>query len=330
MSATDKSAWVSFETKLSHEKAKSMSTANMVAGARLYDLKISQGLDFLEWIASNQTYKNSSIKKQISPKARKLLRIAWQTELASQLPFQLGDPIMKQASVQIFPVQAYYAVFNSIRALTEILRTPINEHHKTKKYFSENLSKNADGLWSLRMFGDPENLEEQTFTNLSVEPSKFNPSSAGAEPENYVYSLLKAGRRFNLNQRKETWLQSTQERTAAGKRFKRLPPAKRIEFYKSEYGTTVLDYLYKLRCNTNYDSIDELTADLSGDYLNKYHNGLNYIMQSGLFMIEIQIAKHIGKREYQFEFESWSTKIIKTGSWAIANPKRRTELILDI
>lgn len=330
MTESDNQSWVSIETKLSDEKAKIMSTANVLEGARLYDLKMSQGQDFFEWFVCNKIYTNCKVKKQVTSRASKLLRIAWQTELASQLPFQLDDPIMKQASIQIFPVQAYYAVFNSIRALTEVLGGPIDSHHKIKKYFSSNLSALTSGLWSTKMFGDPEDLDNQIFTNLSVIPSNFNPASAGHEPENYVYSLLKTARRFNLKKRRETWLESTKERTAAGERFKNLPSKKRIEHLESEYGTTVLDYMYKLRCDTNYNSIDEFSVDLSGEHLNMYHDGLNYIMQSGLFMIEAQISNNIGKQEYKSEFENWSSKMIKNGSWAVANPKKRANLILEI
>jgi hypothetical protein len=321
--------WENVSQRLSDEKAKFISTTNVLQGCMNYDSKISNGEEFLEWSARNVVPRKSKSNKEISELASRLLRISWQTELASQIPFKFEDQIMKEVSIQIFPVQAYYAIFNSIRAYSHVIGNPVDSHAGIRKTYSNELSKYANGCWSVSLDGNPEKIEDSHLNNINYSPTRFNPVYGGQDVEGYVWSMLQTARRYNLNHRKDEWLKSKEAIKANGQKRKIIPALARTKLADNEYSTTPLDYLYKLRCDTNYKSVDEFSAENSEQNLEAYYEGLNYLMQSGLFAIETQIAHQVGTKKIQIEFDNWSDKMNRRDEWLTKNPRRRLELITD-
>lgn len=54
----------------------------------------------------------------LGKEGRRLLRIAWQSELAARVSDVYDDDMLRRVAAQTLPVEANYAVFNPARAMT--------------------------------------------------------------------------------------------------------------------------------------------------------------------------------------------------------------------
>ena len=77
----------------------------------------------------------------------------------------------------------------------------------------------------------------------------------------------------------------------------------------------LMDFLYELRCSTNYRSVDEYAVDVD-DYVRLFHGGLMHLLDLGLLCLEGQIALYAGSGALAAEFTSWATRVRAVGPWA--------------
>src|SRR4051794_8347029 len=98
------------EQELTEDLARFIARANCLAGIQ-YLIYEHHGPEphtsmAVETAALIEVKKRRSLDNQ----ARRLLRVAWQTELASRLGSAFHDPALQRVSSQTLPVNAYYAL----------------------------------------------------------------------------------------------------------------------------------------------------------------------------------------------------------------------------
>jgi hypothetical protein len=312
---------------LTGEKAKFISMSRVVNGVREYDWSAAKGEDVREVFARQLATKPFKQRRPIPATASQLLRVAWQTELTARLGEQLDEPGLRLATLQTLPVQAYYAIFNAGRALSHTAVAPKDSHAAIHDTFAKETYRRAPCSWGVQLTGDPADPSACILMPSICIPTAFNPMEARSDQAEYVWAALRMARRWRLEAARKRWLQDRQNRTRNGKPFKNLPSAARTILVASERATTLMDFLYELRCSTNYRSVDEYTVDIEDDYVRLFHGGLMHLLDLGLLCLEGQIALYAGSGSLTAEFASWATRVRAVGPWATESGQARMDAL---
>lgn len=290
--------------------------SHVVDGVREYDIATA-GLESVHSAAvrvgAGRPFK---ARKQIEPNAARLLRVAWQTELAARLGDQLDDPGLRQATLQTLPVQAYYAVFSAARAFTIVGGNEVSGHAGIHNAYATQHIRRAGLAMGTTLTGDPKNPDTCTLTPPICEPTAFNPIQAGHPPADLVWAALRMARKWKYETRRDSWLADPTHRTKRGLPYTRLPAGARAEILGSLRCTTMLDFMYELRCSTNYRSIDEYSAEVEDEHVVAFHGGLLHLMDMGLLTYEAQVSLYSGSKALKNEYLDWSKRVANVGSWA--------------
>jgi hypothetical protein len=312
---------------LPQPKAKFIAMGQVVAGIRDYDWVKSGGEDVHDAGARQIAARPLKQHKTIPPAAATLLRVAWQTELAARLGEQLDDPGLRLASLQTLPVQTYYAVFSAARARTHAAGAPRDSHATIHETFAREHVRRAPGALGVQLAGDPEQLSTCTLTPAICRPVPFNPMENRSDAADYVWAALRMARRWRLERARENWLRDRRNRTRQGQPYKNLPPRARALIIAAERPTTLLDFVYELRCGTNYRSIDEYAVDIGDDYVQRFHGGLMHLLDMGLLCYEGQIALYAGVPALRAQFDDWAARVRSVGAWATESGHARLEAL---
>lgn len=303
------------EDELTPGKAKFIGLSRVIRGLSDYNAKAAAGLDVRDAVARTALAQRTRQRRGLPRDASRLLRIAWQTELVARLGEQLDDPGLRQATLQTLPIQVYYAVFSAARALSHVSTPIADSHHKTHEQFAAMQRKDAFGLWGVSLAGDPNEVGSCTLDPPICQPVVFNPMETRVDPEEYVWAALRMARRWRIERARAAWMANRKNRTAKGAPYKILPPRGRREILSAERGTTVMDFVYELRCGSNYRSIDEYAVEIEDRHVVDFHSGLIEVMDAGLAHYEAQIARYVGAAALRGEFTSWSGGVRGIGSW---------------
>ena len=312
---------------ITEAQAKFTAMSRVVSGMLAFDLHAAQGEPFNNHVAGEIARRPFRTQRTMTRSAVAALRVAWQTELAARLGEQLDDPGLRLATLQTLPVQAYYAAFNAGRAFTELGGNPISKHAGLHYAFASEHYRRAAGTWAVRLTGDPDRVDTCNLDPPICEPVAFNPMSIRADESEYVWAALRMARRWRLERARTAWLADRQNRTKRGQPFKKLPGDVKRTLHENERPTSVMDFLYELRCSTNYRSIDEYAVDVSPALVDDFHGGLLHLMNSILLTYESQVGLYVGGRVLQGHFEEWAGAVAGIGTWATAAGAHRMSSI---
>jgi hypothetical protein len=306
------------EADLTPGKAKFIGLSRVIRGLSDYNAKVATGLDVRDAVARTAVTQRTRQRKALPRDACRLLRIGWQTELVARLGEQLDDPGLRQATLQTLPVQAYYAVFSVARALSHVSTPIADSHHQIHEHFAAMQREGAFGMWGVSLAGDPNVVSACTLDPAICQPIVFNPMEVRVGPEEYVWAALRMARRWRIERARTAWMADKKNRTTQGKPYKLLPQRGRNEILGAERETTIMDFLYELRCGSNYRSIDEYAVEIEDRHVVDFHSGLVEVMDAGLAHYEAQIARYVGTTALQREFANWSQGVRGIGSWTAA------------
>lgn len=201
-------------------------------------------------------------------RVRELLFNAWHTEVVLGLPDSLLDPGLIRFTNQWAPVQAYYAVYSLWRAWfliealgaashTEILRSA-STAVRQRGLFPAPWSYSCTGGYLL---SDANHIGFRSKKIRDV--SSLSTPTRNVAEDDWVSKTLRTTRRFFLEQREERW--KRENRTRAGVPYRRIPPAARQRIRQQLYGTTLFDFLYRLRIRSNYRDVDDFVSSCEGE-----------------------------------------------------------------
>lgn len=255
----------------------------------------------------------------------RLLRIAWQTELAARASDVYDDDMLRRVAAQTLPVQAYYAVFNAARAMTASAGTTCGTHQAVHRDFESQRARRSYRSWGVTLAGDPLSPTDCILMPTITTPKSFNPMELSHRPEDYVCAALRMTRRWKIDSTREDWLRKN--KTKDGKPRKRLPAAERARLVANLRPTTLMDFLYELRRRSNYEGVDEYGSDAEDTCVERFHRGLLHVADMGLLHYETMLVQHVGLQAYEDEVDTWSTSAAKIGSWATDAVERRLRAI---
>lgn len=323
-------AVVEERSELTESEARLISKSRVLGGIREYD-HARAGARGTRVMGAQDIISRGRTRPTVplSPHATNLLRIAWQTELAARVGAQLDDDALRVATLPTLPVHAYYAVFNAGRAFTHVSGAPKDKHASLQEAFASEHSRYAPGALQVRLEGDPGDPPGCVLEPRICEPIPFNPLEGRQDPAEYVWAALRHARRRRLEDARERWLSARANRTRKGQRYKRLPPGQGARLAAEERATTLLDYMYMLRCSTNYRRIDEYSADVQPEHIARLYGGLLHLMDMGLLCYEGQVARYVGMAELRRAHADWARRVQAVGSWAAEASEARIAALGD-
>ena len=235
--------------------------------------------------------------KTLSPRAGQILRNAWATEVLLNAPRTLGDDLVTFANLWT-PVQAYYAVFNGITALSHVMTANPPHGHVRLLSWAATAAGGAQAPfvppWTARVSGAP---GAWTYQDLGPGPINEHISNLVAPHVANAPSLLAMGlrttRKTQIEEHRESWKKGLT--TVAGKPRANLPTAVLMTRAAGMRPTTLFDLLYRLRIRSNYQEGDALlTGPLSPSDAADFHNALCAIVGATLLTVEVFLAHHVG------------------------------------
>jgi hypothetical protein len=248
-------------------------------------------------VKSRSWRKEPSGTKVLSPRAGQMLRNAWATEVLLNAPRTLGDDLVTFANLWT-PVQAYYAVFNGITALSHIVTAnPPHGHVRLLSWAATAAaSPNAPFVmpWTARVGGVP---GAWAYHDLGSDPINEKISNLVVPGVANAPSLLAMGLRTTrgdqIEEHRPGWLKGLT--TTAGKQRANLPRAELLRRAAAMRPTTLFDLLYRLRIRSNYQEGDAfLTGPLSASDAADFHDALCTIVGATMLTVEIFVAHHVG------------------------------------
>lgn len=240
--------------------------------------------------------------KALSGRAGQLLRNAWATEVLLNAPRTLGDDLVTFANLWT-PVQAYYAVFNGITALSHVVTAnPPHGHVRLLSWAATAAGSPQSPFvtpWTARVGGAP---GAWTYHDLGSGPINEKISNLVAPHVANAPSLLAMGLRTTrgsqIDEHRDGWLKGLT--TAAGKQRANLPRFVLLTKAAGMRPTTLFDLLWRLRIRSNYEEGDAfLTGPLSPSDAADFHNALCAIVGATLLTVEVFLAHHVGAAQLE-------------------------------
>jgi hypothetical protein len=111
---------------------------------------------------------------------------------------------------------------------------------------------------------------------------------------------------------------------------RRAAPCSALGLLASRPGLTYrgTDFVYELRRRADYEHVDEYTADTGEAAMERFHDGVLFLVDSGLLVIEAQVAAHIGIDAYRSAAAEWTARTDhRLGGWASSPVQRRVETV---
>jgi hypothetical protein len=320
-------ALVDAGSTLDESKAKFVVISNVLGGIRDYDcggwLEPEAHDDAA--LAVMKYRKAAHVLRPLNRDVGRLLRIAWQTELAARVSDSYDDDLLRRVAAQTLPVQSYYAVFSAARAMTTTAGAACNTHQAVHRDFQGQRARRSYRSWGVTLAGDPELLSDCEFTPQITVPYSFNPMELSHESEQYVCAALRMTRRWKIALQRDDWLRKN--KTRSGSQRKRLPAVERTKIVTGLRPTTLMDFLYELRRRSNYEGVDEYGSDAEDANVERFHRGLLHIADMGLLHYEAMLVQCVGLAAYEEEVIGWSRSTAKMGPWAKEAVERRLEAV---
>lgn len=221
-----------------------------------------------------------------------LITIAWQTEVALNLPRLMKDEEFAALSIHWGTIQLYYAIYSAASAWLEAMlgESAPKDHRKV-------LNVLADYATNRAMFPLPWGAACGSCSPVAYcgetqgyQPQYVNPLSS-PDYENALDLLclsLKTTREQELEKRIADWKHQHHK--------KRIPRAERERLDQRLAPTTVFDFLRRLRVRANYVDAELFLAgsEYEGD-ASRFHESLCRIGRASLLLFEKLLAKAYGR-----------------------------------
>lgn len=316
------------EQELTEDYARFVTRANVVWNIRRWAEKtFGQERVAPAMVAHIRDHLKSRNRRPLAPQAERLLRVAWQTELAGRIPEGFGDsPDLRRVAALTLPVQTYYSMFNGLRALTHIRGSAIDSHTPLHRDFAESGVNALPAPWGVTLSGEPAVVGLCSVNPPGfVAPYAFNAMERHHEAEAYVFAALRMTRRWKFAAERQQWLKTTRKKD--GSAYKRLPPGQPQKIVAKMRPTTLFDFVYELRCKAHYQSVDEYTEEYGQDIIDRFHYGMTFLADTGLLIAEAQIASYTGFDALIAAADRWAMKPRGLGAWATETLDRRMSAI---
>ncbi len=237
--------------------------------------------------------------KVLSARAGEVLRNAWATEVLLNAPRTLGGGDLVSFANLWAPVQAYYAVFNAITALTHVVTpNPPLTHAKLLTWAATAAAGTRTPFvvpWTARVGGPPSAWTYQDFgpDPLDLKISNLKAVTAATAPS-LLAMALRTTRRDQIADSRDGWIRA-QPPTKSGTKRKTLATAALTANATKMRPTTLFDLLWRLRIRSNYKEGDAfLSGALSAEDAADFHAALCDIVAATLVTVEIYLAHHTG------------------------------------
>jgi len=313
-------------SELTEEMARFLSRANCLDG--ICALTIAEHDDPPQRSIAESVCASSRARatSSLSSDAAGLLRIAWQTELASRFAVALDEPSLKRISAPTLPVNAYYAVFNCRRAFGRVAGTNLDRHNAVADDFAGR-TRRLPLPWSLTLAGDPEDLETCDLKPPIVKPYSITPIERSHEPSAYAWAALRMARRWKVELARESWFNDRKHRKPDGSKRQRLPKGIKKKLALGLRPTTLYDFLWELRRRANYESSDEYGSDVGIADFARFHDGLVALLDAAMLIGETEIARRVGYEALAAAGSDWMGSARRAGAWATEPLSTRLEAI---
>ncbi|MCM0607261.1 MAG: hypothetical protein KA715_14325 [Xanthomonadaceae bacterium] len=228
----------------------------------------------------------------------RLLRNSWFTELQIRIAGKNAD-FVSYANHWV-AVQAYYSNYLAIRGLFAAMGNGVTrEHAKNLKAIGE-LIKVRPTLfpdpWCIACVGNPDkNIQ---YINI--------PHSAQMNPK--AVSALTSGDRVDFYNSFALFLKTTRTKQIeqlcikwkTDNRKARVSPSAKQSIVDALPPTTIFNCLFRLRIRSNYEDADSFLLSVeSATEAKAFHRALRVITWQSLFILEMLIARHIGKKNFE-------------------------------
>lgn len=315
---------------LTEPTAKFIAISNVLHGIQNHDHGRWRDADLHAKVASRvvKTGKRPGQLRPMVGDAKRCLRIAWQTELAARVSDIYDDDMLRRVAAQTLPVQAYYAVFNAARATMTAIGMSCETHASVHNDFENQRAKRAYRSWAATMTGDPAKPALCTVAPAGTPPVGFNLMERSHPPEDYLGAALRMTRRWKFEDERERWLRNNKK--ADGQPRKQLPSAARSQIITKLRPTTMMDFVYELRCRANYEGVDEYGSDADDSDVGRFHRGLLHITDMGMLHYETMIVGCVGLKAYEAEVKQWASSVAKVGKWSTDAVHRRLQAIQSV
>lgn len=247
-------------------------------------------------VIQSRTFSNIQGKDCDIKKIGLLFRNAWFTEIQINIFSQFNEFI--SYSNHWTPVQTYYSLYLALRAyFTSTGQDVSREHASNLKAIGEEIKRRPSLFpqpWSIICVGNPENsIPELLNLPKGVTISKVSSlTSSFRIPFWNSYALfLKTTRKRQIETLCNDW--------KIRLRKKRICPFEKKKFIENLSPTTLFHILYRLRIRSNYADADSfLLSDQNIDDAISFHSALLNIGWYSLLVLELLVARHIGKRKF--------------------------------
>lgn len=245
------------------------------------------------------------------------LRNAWFTEVQLNIPSEFPDFL--SYSIHWAPIQSYYATYHVLRSYYLASNRDVGRAHATTlKTIGEVIHQRPQLFpypWRVYCTGNPEvSLPQLVNLPAGTSISKISPLSLSHNVSSWdsFAMFLKTTRQRQLDVDVEEW-----KRKQKAKRLR--PGVKQALVASLPRATTLFDCLYRLRIRSNYVDADSfLLGVYESEDASDFHKALTRICWSTLLILEILIARHVGKQAFgtivteflKHEKKGWSKKLI--------------------
>jgi hypothetical protein len=98
------------------------------------------------------------------------------------------------------------------------------------------------------------------------------------------------------------------------------------ELWNAARPTTLLDFVYELRRRADYEHIDQYIAATSDAAIERFHAGVLFLADSGLLLVEAQLAAYTDALRQTAA--DWAASTVGAlGAWAAAPVRDRIKVI---
>ncbi len=237
--------------------------------------------------------------RSLSARAGRFLRNAWATEVLLNSARRVGGDDLITFANHWAPVQAYYAVFEALNAVTLVVTGNAPKTHGAMlRWTADQIASSSSPFpapWTCRATGAPHSYGFAGF------PAGWIPSRVSniATPSNgtcwdHIFLALKTTRKRQIEEHRPRWLRELQTKSGASR--KRLPKSTALQRASAMRPTTLFDLLYRLRIRSNYQDADAfLRGALTPADAAAFHQALGDVVAATLLVLEIYLSHQVGK-----------------------------------
>lgn len=237
-------------------------------------------------------------------KTGRLLRNAWFTETQIWMAAQSSDYL--SYANHWLGIQAYYSVYLGLRALFVSMKEEVGSTHSQNLKAIAKLIEHRPLLfpepWRVLCEGNPES--KPGFKNLPSGTKVNREISALSNPGripfyDYFGKFLSTTRRKAIERKCEEW-KAQNKRKRVSSKFKKETIDKMVP-------TSLFDCLFRLRVRSNYEDADSfLLAAENDEAAKEFNHSFRAVVWHTLFLLEMLIARHISKSNYEALVQSFT------------------------